>query len=61
MIQFADDLTKQAVRDMWKEVFGDSDDYMDIYFKHKYQNENTLIYIEDNKPVASLQLLIFLA
>ncbi len=59
MIQFADDLTKQAVRDMWKEVFGDSDDYMDIYFKHKYQNENTLIYIEDNKPVASLQLLIY--
>ena len=59
MIQFADDSTKQAVRDMWKEVFGDSDDFMDIYFQYKYRNENTLIYIEDNKPVASLQILIY--
>jgi predicted acetyltransferase len=59
MIQFADDSTKQAVRDMWKICFGDSDAYMDIYFNHKYRNENTLIYIEDNKAVASLQLLFF--
>lgn len=59
MIQFADDSTKQAVRDMWKRCFGDSDDYMDIYFQYKYRNENTLIYISDGKPVASLQMLIY--
>lgn len=59
MIHFADDSTKQAVRDMWKICFGDSDAYMDIYFNHKYRNENTLIYIEDKKPVASLQMLLF--
>jgi len=59
MIQFADDSTKQSVRDMWKRCFGDSDDYMDIYFHHKYRNENTLILIFDNKPVASLQMLIY--
>ena len=59
MIHFADDTTTQAVRDMWKICFGDSDAYMDIYFDHKYRNENTLIYIEDQKPVASLQMLLF--
>src|SRR5699024_2175983 len=59
MIHFADDSTKQAVRDMWKICFGDSDAYLDIHFNHKYQNENTLIYIEDQKPVASLQMLLF--
>ena len=59
MIQIADDTTKQEVRAMWKMCFGDSDAYMDIYFNHKYRNENTLIYIEDNKPVASLQMLFY--
>ena len=59
MIHYADDSTKQAVRDMWKICFGDSDAYMDIYFNHKYRNENTLIYIEDQKPVASLQMLCY--
>ena len=59
MIHFADDSTKQAVRDMWKICFGDPDAYMNIYFNHKYRNENTLIYIQDQKPVASLQMLFF--
>ncbi len=57
MIQFAEDSTKQLIWDMWKTVFGDSDDYMQIYFKHKYRNENTLIYFEDDKAAASLQML----
>lgn len=59
MIQFADDNTKQEVRDMWKICFGDSDAYMNIYFDHKYRNDNTLIYIKDNKPVASLQMVFY--
>ncbi|MDD4777711.1 MAG: GNAT family N-acetyltransferase [Fermentimonas sp.] len=57
MIQFADDSTKQQVWDMWKSVFGDSDDYMLIYFRHKYRNENTLIFFEEDKVVSSLQIL----
>jgi len=57
MIQFADDRTKQQVWDMWKTVFGDPDDYMEIYFRYKYRNENTLLYIEDGKAVSSLQML----
>lgn len=57
MIQIAEDSTKQQVWEMWNTVFGDSDDYMNIYFNHKYRNENTLIYFENGKAVSSLQML----
>lgn len=57
MIQFANDSLKQQVWDMWKTVFGDTNDYMEIYFRDKYSNENTLLYMIDEKAVASLQML----
>jgi predicted acetyltransferase len=57
MIRFADETTQQQVQEMWKTVFGDPDDYMRIYFLHKYRNENTLLYIDEGKVVASLQML----
>lgn len=59
MIKFADNNTKQQVYDMWKTVFGDPDNYMELYFRTKYKNENTLIYLKDGKAVASLQMLSF--
>lgn len=57
MIRFADKTTRQQVREMWKTVFGDSDDYIEVYFRHKYRDENTLVYVEEGKVVASLQML----
>jgi predicted acetyltransferase len=42
---------------MWKTVFGDSDAYMDIYFREKYRDERTLVYMEGDKAAASLQML----
>jgi len=59
MIHYADNTTRQQVYDMWKTVFGDSDEYMEIYFREKYRNENTLIYFESGKAVSSLQLLSY--
>lgn len=59
MIQFADKSTQHQVWDMWKSVFGDSDDYMNIYFRDKYKNENTLLYMVGDKAVASLQMLSY--
>lgn len=59
MIHYADNTTRQQVYDMWKTVFGDSDEYMEIYFREKYRNENTLIYFESGKAVSSLQMLPF--
>lgn len=57
MIRFADNHTAPLVRQMWKACFGDTDEYIDIYFTYKYKDENTLIYIEEGKVVASLQML----
>jgi len=57
MIKNADDTTMQYVRQMWKICFDDTEEFMDLYFSEKYQNENTLIYFEKNLPVASLQML----
>lgn len=57
MITFADIHTQPAVRQMWKTVFGDSDAFLDIYFREKYRNQNTLVYLENGVPAASLQML----
>lgn len=57
MIQFANEYTSPIVRQMWKTCFGDTEEFLDIYFKYKYKPENTLIYFEDGKAVASLQML----
>ncbi len=59
MIRLADSSSKQVVWNMWKTVFGDPDSYMNLYFRDKYKPENTLVYFEDEKPVASLQMLKF--
>lgn len=57
MIKFADENTTYVVRQMWQTCFGDSDRFLDIYFKYKYKPENTLLYYEDGIAVASLQIL----
>lgn len=56
MIQFADENTMLAVRDMWQNVFGDKDEYMNLIFTRKYRHQNTLVYLEQGIPVASLQM-----
>ncbi|MDR2815642.1 MAG: GNAT family N-acetyltransferase [Proteiniphilum sp.] len=60
MIRFADETTRPQVWEMWKTVFGDPDAYMELYFRHKYRDENTLLYMEDGKVAASLQMLPYL-
>jgi len=57
MIQFANEQTAPIVRQMWKICFEDCDEFLDILFTYKYKNENTLIYFEEGKAVASLQML----
>ncbi|MGI6073972.1 MAG: GNAT family N-acetyltransferase [Fermentimonas sp.] len=57
MIMFADELTRHQVWSMWKKVFGDSDEYMNIYFRDKYADENTLLFMDGDKAVSSLQML----
>jgi predicted acetyltransferase len=60
MINFADENTFQHVRKMWKDCFNDTDEFIDLYFSEKYDNRNTLIYFDENTPVASLQMLMYI-
>lgn len=57
MIQFADEHITPVVRQMWKTCFGDTEEFLDTFFKYKYKPENTLLYFEEGKVVASLQML----
>ncbi len=59
MIQYATPETRDQILEMWKVCFGDTQPYIDIYFREKYKNENTLVYFEEDKAVASLQLLFY--
>lgn len=60
MIKYADNTITPQVRQMWETVFGDPEAYVGIYFRDKYRNNNTLVYVEDGKPVASLQMLPYM-
>ena len=47
----------ETLKQMWKEVFGDTETYLQMFFETIYQEENTLTIIEDNKLVAMLYMI----
>ena len=58
MICYADNVLKKEVIHIWKACFpNDSEDFINFYFKDKYKNENTLVYLEEGKAIACLQML----
>lgn len=59
MIKLADKHTEPQVKQMWKTCFDDTDEFIELYFSEKYKNENTLVYMQGNEVVASLQLLSY--
>lgn len=59
MISFANADSTPLVKSMWKECFNDTEEFVDLYFNEKYEEQNTLIYWVDNKAVASLQMLSY--
>ena len=60
MITYADNRLKDEVRNIWQISFpDDSDDFINFYFSKKYKNENTLVYLDNNKAVACFQMLAY--
>ncbi|MDR0864160.1 MAG: GNAT family N-acetyltransferase [Candidatus Symbiothrix sp.] len=58
MIQEGEEKYKAALKEMWKQCFPtDTDAFVDFYFDAVYQNDETLVYVEDNQPVAALQMI----
>ena len=55
---YAADKQKQAVMDSWRIAFPtDSEAFVQFYFEKIYRNENTLLYLEEDKVVSCLQML----
>lgn len=48
---------KQQTRVLWKRCFGDTDDFLDIYFERKYTDESNLTIRRDAQVVAAAQVL----
>jgi predicted N-acetyltransferase YhbS len=42
---------------IWRESFGDSEKYLDLFFDRVYQDENTLVYLENARVVSALYML----
>ena len=46
-----------ALKSLWRECFGDGEDYLDFYFRNRFVPEDTLLVHEDGAPVAMLTLM----
>jgi predicted acetyltransferase len=58
MIRFGENKDKDSLKEMWKLCFPlDTDQFIDFYFDKVYKNEETLVFIENDKPIASLQMI----
>ena len=44
------------VKDIWKYCFNDSDEYVDFYFKHKFDPQNTIVLENEGNIISSLHL-----
>lgn len=45
------------IREIWKECFGDGDDYINLYLKGRFEPENMLVIHMDGKPVSMASFL----
>jgi len=48
---------KPILMRLWKLCFSDTERFIRFYFDHVYENKETLVYVKDNQPVASLQMI----
>lgn len=57
MVTFADGTLLPALKDLWKEAFGDGDAYIDFFQRNRFTPQNTLVLSADGVPVSMLTLL----
>jgi predicted acetyltransferase len=58
MIRKGADAYKADLKNLWKLCFpDDTETFVDFYFDNVYRNDETLILLNENRPVASLQII----
>lgn len=55
-IRYAKENETNSIIDIWNYCFNDSKSFVDYYFNDKYKSENTIVLVEDDEVVSSLQL-----
>lgn len=48
---------REAVKQLWEECFGDSDEYVDMYLSNHEISRHTLVFIDGVSPVSMLSML----
>ena len=54
---YADVSDYDELKSLWKNIFGDSDEVTDFFFRHTVKPENIFVYRKDDKIVASFYLI----
>ena len=57
MIRLASENDIVALRNIWQVCFGDTDDYLDLYFNNCFNIGHTYVYLDGNKPISMLTIL----
>jgi len=57
MVSYARISDIESIKKLWREVFGDSSEFLNLYFNERFQCEQCLVCIEGEKLCASLQML----
>lgn len=48
---------KEEVMKLWRHCFDDSEDFVQLYFRDKYEDENALVYTENGKALSACLML----
>jgi predicted acetyltransferase len=48
---------KTQIKELWKECFDDSDEFIDLYFRLRYNNEVSVYFKSANQVITALQML----
>jgi len=60
MIRYGKETDKETLKQLWKFCFPeDSERFINFYFTYVYKNVETLVFIENDLPIASLQMISY--
>ena len=57
MIRFAEEGMRARLQELWRECFGDSNEYVDLYFASHDIARHTMVFMDGENPVSMLSLL----
>lgn len=55
-IRYCTEKDIDEIKQLWKYCFQDSEGFFQYYFEHKFSKDNTIVVVEENQVVSSVQL-----